>query len=217
MNVKELSRARKGKTRLRARSAQDGYAIIPRYLQPEIKYLDSSINTSFDYNGQLVNATAISLGTGTSGRNGQSIHPISLDLDSRVTVAATSPVTIRMFIVRLLLDSAPFTLSDFLTNVGSGLVTQAPYNINTSGQSFEDRRIEVIFDATSTVATNYEPVWQVKKQFNLKGAAHGLVRFDGGTTTPICGAIYFGYVSTLAGPAGLPAASAIVRLHYLDS
>jgi hypothetical protein len=185
-------------------------------LQPEVKVLDTSVNQSFDYNGLLVPLSDMTTGAGPNVRNGNVVHPLSLDFDLRFTVGATSPVTIRFFIVRLLLSESGFTMSEFINDVGTGLAPQAMYNMETHGQSSEDRRVEIVFDKTFSVSTSYLPVQQVRKTKVLKEAAHGLVRYSGSNSAPIQGALLAGFVSTLAGPSGLPAASGRFRLHFLD-
>ncbi len=188
----------------------------PFGLQPEVKVFDSSVNQSYDYNGLIVPLSDVTQGSGPNSRSGNVIHPLSLDYDLRHTVGATSPVTCRVLLARLLLPESGLAVGDLINNTGSGLITQAQYNMETHGQSQEDRRIEILRDMTFTVSTNYEPVAQQKGSISLRNDDHGLIRYSGSTVAPIYGALVLVVCSTLAGPSGLPAASGTFRVKFLD-
>ena len=188
-----------------------------RRLDPEIQAFNTSVNQSFDYNGIIVPMSDIPQGTGPNQRDGNVIHAVSLDYNLRLVVAATSPVTCRFLICRLLQPESGLTVSEVIDNVGSGLAPNAQYNTETHGQSSEDRRIEILYDRTVSVSTSYKPVVQIKGSLSLGGDSHSLVRYSGSSLPPVTGAYVGIVISSLAGPAGLPAAVGTFRLHFLDA
>lgn len=208
------SRKRVKNGRPRPRKAQT--TSLSPYLRPEVKYVDSSVSTSFDYNGIYTALSSTSLGDGVSGRTGRSLRPTLLDLSARYTVGATSPVTCRALVIRYLANGAAFSIADILSIVGSGYATQCPYNIDFYGQAEYDRRIEVLFDSTFTVATNFKPTHEIKRKFPMRGP-RAMLRYNGSDPDPVFGGLFFINICTLAGPSGLPSVTGVARLHFLDA
>ncbi len=209
----DSNRARRAPKKLRR---QQQVFPLTQSLRPEIKYVDAQVSNSFDYNGLATALSNTSTGDGVSGRTGRSLRPVKLDINARITVGATSPVTCRFLIVRYLANQAGFSIADILSIVGSGYATQCPYNIDWIGQANYDRRAEIIYDTTFTVSTSYIPVYEIKRSFRMKGP-HAMLRYNSADAEPIYGGLLMIAICTLAGPAGLPALTATSRLHFLDA
>lgn len=163
---------------------------LVRGLKPEIKYIDSSLNTNnvSVANGIVIHLTGIAAGTAVNQRVGDLVTAlwwnVNLSLTSSSTFSATNDnPSFRFYIVRdtqQVGDTAPS---------GADLVDQPSLpkiqllNVSTTMQKrfqvLYDSKPQILFAGTGLAAQNNSVVFPARLQFNVRGFKKGPVRFNG--------------------------------------
>lgn len=163
---------------------------LVRGIKPEVKYIDTSLNTSnvSVANGIVIHLTGVASGVGINQRVGDLITSqwwnVNLSLTSSSSFSATNEnPAYRFYIVRdnqQVGDTAP---------AGSDLVDQPSLpkiqlrNVSTTMQKrFQilfDSKPQVLFAGTGVTAQNNSVNFPAKLQWNIKGKKIAPIRFNG--------------------------------------
>lgn len=195
-------------------------AQLPRslpILAPELQFYDITSTYTSVPAGSSLALSGLSQGDGANNRDGVVIHPVSLELRLGM-ICGLSTDSIRVIISRHLTDLAPYNVTQILESVTAGIGFVSPYNMEYHGQSQADRRIEILYDTTINVGTDWHNRQTRSVSIPLNTAKHNLIRYltGNGTNVPIMGGLMF---QTFGNQAGVNAPIIVVysRLHFLDA
>lgn len=200
---------------------------VPRGMRPEVKYFDSQHNSSFSYNGTMVEiAQNIAAGTSNFTRVGSKIKLRSLDF--RFTVTGNSATALpgvfstsyRMLIIRGVGENgAPLTVNDVFspTGLGSSNSPCCPFNWDKRRKFhvLKDIKGEVASGWATAAATN-TPSFESERFYHIRVPLKDIVtQFQGTTTTIQNHGLYILFISDIA--SNLPVYAGTWRLTYDDA
>lgn len=190
---------------------------LMKSLSPEHTFFDYQVaGATSDYNGLVYNVSQVVQGGAYNQRDGTVIHPVKLRL-SWLTVCGSTSDAIRCLLIRTHSDASGFVIGQVLQFTGSSQGVLSDYNMEFHGQGKADRRIDILYDETVELSTDWHRLQVRTHTIPLTNSEYNLIRYpNAGGAVAATGALFVVFISTQAAAAGA-VVGLNTRLSFLDA